>query len=113
MECQSRQAAMRVEEWRDWYGFGSREEQEVSRVRELLAVLGVERHGVRVKDPATVLKKHRVTKWVMGGVCRMGEDAGAAGTLDEHDGCSAAIETGNTWTDAPHTHMRVWICQLA
>jgi putative transposase len=49
---------------------------EVSRARELLAALGVERYDLRVKDLAEYLNKHpvTVTGWVMRGVRRRAED---------------------------------------
>jgi len=60
---------------------------EVSRARELLAVLGVERYGMRVKDLAEVLDKHpvTVTGWVMRGVRRRAEDAETAARLEALD----------------------------
>jgi len=60
---------------------------ELSRARELLAVVAVERYGVKVKDLAEVLHKHPVTVsgWVMRGTRRRTEDAEAAASLDALD----------------------------
>jgi putative transposase len=60
---------------------------EVSRARELLAALGVERYGLRVKDLAEYLDKHpvTVTGWVMRGVRRRAEDPETAARIDALD----------------------------
>ena len=54
---------------------------EVSRARELLATLGVERYDLRVKDLAEYLNKHpvTVTGWVMRGVRRRSRGSGNDG----------------------------------
>jgi len=60
---------------------------EVVRAREVLAALGVERYGLRVKDLAEALDKHpvTVTGWVMRGVRRRKEDGQAAARFEELD----------------------------
>lgn len=59
----------------------------VTRARELLAVTGVERYGLRVKDLAEHLKKHPVTAtgWVMRGVKRRHEDREASDRIERLD----------------------------
>ena len=66
---------------------GRSKRRDLSRARELLAVLGVERYGLRVKDLAEFLGKHpvTVTGWVMRGVRRRVEDAETAARLDALD----------------------------
>jgi REP element-mobilizing transposase RayT len=61
--------------------------REVSRARELLATLGVERYGLRVKDLAECLSKHpvTVTSWVMRGVRRRSEDPDTEAQLEALD----------------------------
>ena len=61
--------------------------REVVRARELLAALGVERYGLRVKDLAEALGKHpvTVTGWVMRGVRQRNEDGQAAARFEELD----------------------------
>ncbi len=60
---------------------------EVSRARELLATLGVERYDLRVKDLAEYLNKHpvTVTDWVMRGVRRRAEDPETAARIEALD----------------------------
>jgi len=60
---------------------------EVSRARELLATLGVERYDLRVKDLAEYLNKHpvTVTGWVMRGVRRRAEDPGTMARIEALD----------------------------
>ena len=61
---------------------------EVSRARELLATLAVERYGIRVKDLAEHLNKHpvTVTGWVMRGVRRRAEDPETMAMIEALDG---------------------------
>jgi len=61
--------------------------ERLSKAREVVAVLGVERWGIRVKDMARVLGKRpvTVTGWVMWGVRRRVEDQQMVGTLDRLD----------------------------
>ncbi len=60
---------------------------EVSRARELLATLGVERYDLRVKDLAEYLNKHpvTVTGWVMRGVRRRAEGPGTLARAEALD----------------------------
>jgi putative transposase len=60
---------------------------EIVRAREALAVVGVERYGLRVKDFAHALGKHPVTAttWVMRGTARRREDRGFAKQMDRLD----------------------------
>ena len=60
---------------------------EVSRARELLATLGVDRYDLRVKDLAEYQNKHpvTVTGWVMRGVRRRAEDPGTVARIDVLD----------------------------
>lgn len=57
------------------------------RARELLAVVGVERYGVRVKDLAEALGKHPVTAttWVMRGTARRTNDSETSALIEELD----------------------------
>lgn len=60
---------------------------ELSRARELLATLGVERYGLRVKDVAELLNKHpvTVTGWVMRGVRRRVDEPETAARIEALD----------------------------
>ena len=60
---------------------------QIARVRELLAVVGVERYGLLVKDLAHQLNKHHVTTsgWVMRGVKRRHEDQATKNEIDRLD----------------------------
>ncbi len=68
--------------------------ERLSRARELVAMLGVERWGIRVKDMAQVLGKHpvTVTGWVMRGVRRRVEDQEMARTLDRLDAMLPGVD---------------------
>ncbi len=60
---------------------------ELSRARELLAVLAVERYGILVKDLAAALRKHpvTVTGWVMRGIRRRAGNVEMAAKLEALD----------------------------
>lgn len=60
---------------------------QIARVREMLAVVGVERYGLLVKDLAAQLDKHHVTAsgWVMRGVKRRHEDPATKKEIDRLD----------------------------
>ncbi|NOZ93634.1 MAG: hypothetical protein GXP47_02700 [Acidobacteria bacterium] len=79
--------------------------QRLSRARELLAVLGVERWGIQVKDLAAVLGKHpvTVTGWVMRGVRRRVEDPDMASKLDGLDAILAGAENQKHEMHVPGT----------
>jgi hypothetical protein len=66
----------------------------VVRAREMLAVVGVERYGLRVKDLAACLGKHPVTgsTWVMRGVKRRHESAEARKEIEDLD--AAVMRSG-------------------